>query len=70
MGVCTLSDEIKEKLKVIHDKGNELFPNFSDNAENKKRHDWQETQYKPLGVSKGEWLAFVCDEMGIIDICV
>lgn len=70
MGICTLSEEIKTKLKAIYDKGDELFPNFSDAVENKKRHAWHETQYKPLGVSEREWLAFVCDEMGIIDICV
>jgi hypothetical protein len=67
--VCTLSDEMKAKLKAVYDKGNELFPNFSDGEENKKRQDWYKTQYESLGVSQREWLAFVCDTLGIVDIC-
>jgi hypothetical protein len=68
--VCTLSDEMKAKLKAIYDEGDELFPGFSDGDVNKKRHDWQRTQYEPLGVSQREWLAYVCDTLGIVDICV
>jgi hypothetical protein len=54
--ICTLGDEIKEKLTVIFDK----YEKTGDPEARK--------EYEALGVSEKDWLLFCCDKLGIIDI--
>ena len=62
--------DLEAKLKAIYEKGDALFPNLSDDAENKKRHKWYKSRYDVLGVSDKDWLLFMCDQLGIVDISV